>query len=99
VQGVRIYLAADAAALQTLHGGGSVTLPSVAATSEDEEDEFDALMQAAASGPVVVVAEVDRDDQPVSLREVQALHVDADGSGDLSWYAPHELEDVLGLVS
>jgi hypothetical protein len=96
---VRVYTAADAAALRTLRDGGTVTLPAVVATSEDEEDEFDALLEAAASGSVVVVAEVDRDDQPVSWREVQAFHVDADESGDLAWYAPHELEDVLAVVT
>jgi hypothetical protein len=96
---VRVYLAADAAALRALRDGDSVTLPPVVATSEDEEDEFAALLQAAGAGPVVVVAEVDRDDQPISLKEMQALHVDADGSGDLAWYAPHELEEVLALVT
>lgn len=96
---MRAYLAADAAALTTLRDGGFVTLPAVVAESDDEADEFDALVQAAASGPVVVVAEVGRTDQPVSLREVQALHVDADGSGDLAWYAPTEVDEVLRLVT
>ena len=96
---VRVYLAADASAVTTLRDGGSVTLPAVIAESDDEEDEFDALTQAAASGPVVVVAEVGRADVPVSLSEVQALHVDADVSGDLAWYAPTEVDEVLRLVT
>jgi hypothetical protein len=96
---MRVYLAADVAALTTLRDGGSLTLPAVVAESDDEEDEFDALMQAAATGPVVVVAEVGRADEPVSLREVQALHVDADGSGDLAWYAPSEVDEVVRLAT
>ena len=96
---VRVYLAADVAAVKTLRDGGSVTLPAVIAETDDEEDEFDALMHAAASGPVVVVAEADRADEPVSLSEVQALHVDADGSGDLAWYAPSEVDEVLRLAT
>ena len=95
---MRVYLATEASALTTLRDGGSVTLPAVIAESDDEEDEFDALMQAAANGPVVV-AEVGRADEPVSLSDVQALHVDADGSGDLAWYAPSEVDEVLRLAT
>jgi hypothetical protein len=92
---VRLYLAADAAALRALRDGGSVTLPAFRAASEDEEDEFAALSQAGEDAAVVVAVEADRDDQPVTLRDVQAFHVDADGSGDLAWYATQEIDEVL----
>ena len=63
---------------------------------------FEALEAAAEDGPVVVVAEVaqsaDGSTADVTLADVEALHVDADGSGNLAWYAPQELETVLGLL-
>lgn len=96
---MRIYLAADAPALRSLRDGGSVALSAVPAVSDDEADEFAALSKAAENSAVVVVAEVGRADQPVTLREVEALHVDADGTGDLAWYATQEIDDVLELLS
>lgn len=100
---MRLYLAADAAALRSLRDGASVTLPAFAAASDDEEDEFAALAAASEAGSVVVVAEVDDpddgDDQTITLDEVVAVHVDADGSGDLAWYATQEIDVVLELLS
>jgi hypothetical protein len=100
---MRLYLPADAAALRSLRDETSVTLPAFAAASDEEEDEFAALAAASETGTVVVVAEVDHpeegDDQTVRLDEVVALHVDADGSGDLAWYATQELDVVLQLLS
>ncbi len=95
---MRLYLAADAEALRTLRAGGAVTLPSFVAASDDEEDEFAALSQAATAGAAVVIAELDRDDQPVALSDVEAIHVDADGSGDLAWYAAQEIDEVVALL-
>ena len=100
---MRLYLTADAASLRSLRHGASVTLPAFAAASDDEEDEFAALAAASESGTVVVVAEVDDpddgDDQAITLDEVEAVHVDVDGSGDLAWYATQEIEAVLELLS
>lgn len=100
---MRLYLPADAAALRSLRDGASVTLPAFAAASDDEEDEFAALAAASGPGSVVVVAEVDDpddgDDQTITLDEVVAVHVDADGSGDLAWYATQEIDVVLELLS
>ena len=100
---MRLYLTADAAALRSLRDGASVTLPAFAAASDDEEDEFEALAAASEAGTVVVVAEVDDpedgDDQAITLDEVEAVHVDVDGSGDLAWYATQEIEAVLELLS
>jgi len=99
---MRLYLTADAAALRSLRDGGSVTLPAYVAASDDEEDEFSALAAAAETGNVVVVADVDDpddgDDQTITLENVAAVHVDADGSGDLAWYATQEIDVVLDLL-
>jgi hypothetical protein len=99
---VRLYLAGDRAALETLHDGGSVTLPAFAAASDDEELEFAALTEASEAGAVVVAAEVDEvdvgDDQAVTLDHVVALHVDLDGSGDLAWFATQEIDEVIRLL-
>ena len=89
---MRIYVTADAPALRSLRDGGSVALPAIPTVSDDEADEFAALSKAAEDGAVVVVAEVGDEGQPVTLSEVQALHVDADGTGDLAWYATQEID-------
>jgi hypothetical protein len=94
-----LYLSADAAALRSLRDGGKITLPGHEPASDDEADEFAALTRAAEDGSVVVTVEVDREDQPVTLDDVHAFHVDADGSGDLAWYATQEIDEVLRLLS
>ena len=100
---MRLYLTADAAALRSLRDGASVILPAFAAASDDEEDEFAALAAASEAGSAVVVAEVDDpddgDDQTITLDKVVAVHIDADGSGDLAWYATQEIDVVLELLS
>ena len=100
---MRLYLTADVVALRSLRDGASVTLPGFAAASDDEEDEFAALAAASDAGTVVVVAEVDHpdegDDQAITLDEVEAVHVDVDGSGDLAWYATQEIDMVLDLLA
>jgi hypothetical protein len=94
-----LYLSADAADLRSLRDGGQVALPVQVPASDDEADEFEALTRAAEAGAAVVTVEVDRGDQPVTLDDVQAIHVDADGSGDLAWYATQEIDEVLRLLS
>ena len=49
---------------------------------EDELDEFDALSTAAGQGDVVIAADVDAVDAPITPEQVASLHLDADGSGD-----------------
>lgn len=92
---MRIYVSAAAADLQTLAAGGAIDAARVIPTSEDEEAEFEAFSEAAEGAAVVVAADVDADDSPVTLAEVASFHVDLDGSGDLAWFATQELDAVL----
>ena len=96
---MRVYYAADAAALRQLRDGNAVSLSSFAPPTEDELDEFAALTDAAEAGAVAIAADVDSPDQPISLEHVASFHWDADGSGDLAWYATQELDQVIGLIS
>ena len=82
--------------------------------SDQEEDEYAALMTAADAaaellgGPgrrVVVVAEVDDPDQPIPMSSVVAVHcdvadrpADADPDEDLAWFATQEIPDLLSLL-
>lgn len=91
---MRIYIGTDAEGLENLRRE-RLDGPAVLAESEDEEHEYEAMLAAAEDGPVVVVAEIEDADHPVTLREVVALHADIDGSGDLAWFAPQEIETVL----
>lgn len=95
---VRVYGAAEVQHLRELEEDRPVTLDVVTAASQDEEDEYDALLTAADDGRVVVCAELDAVDAPIRWRDLQSLHVDADGSGDLAWYAPQELDQVIELL-
>ena len=95
---MRVYLPAGLVDLVQLRDGHSVMLPGVTPASDDEIDEFDALNEAALRGDLVVAADVDVADNPVSLDQVASLHLDADGSGDLAWYAPQELDQVIVLL-
>jgi hypothetical protein len=95
---MRVYLTADADLLRRLRDGHAVSTEVHLAASDDEVDEFEAMTAAAAPNHVVVAAEVERPDQHVELGMVAALHIDADGSGDLAWYAPEEIDQVLGLL-
>ncbi len=81
-----------------LQAGQEIAVAAVVPVSDDELDEFEALSEAAEQGDVVIAADVDRADSPVSLDQVAAVHFDADGSGDLAWYAPQELDHVIGLL-
>lgn len=95
---MRVYLPAVLDALVRLSEGQDLDLSAVVPASEDELDEFDALSAAAEQGDVVVAADVERQDSPVSLDQVASFHVDADGSGNLAWYAPQELDQVIALL-
>jgi hypothetical protein len=96
---MRVYLPAGLDALEELRAGRDVDLAAVVPASEDELDEFDALRAAAEQqGAVVIAADVERPDIPVSIDRVASFHVDADGSGDLAWYAPQELDQVIELL-
>ena len=111
---MRIYVPTTTAGLAALARGGS--LPASAerylADGEDEEDEYAALMAAAADSAalleglgrrIVVVAEVGDADGAVPLRDVVAVHADpqdrpagADPDEDLGWYAAQEIDLLLG---
>jgi len=91
---MRVYVGTDEGGLRTLRDG-ALEAPAVLAESPDEEHEYQALLAAAEDGPVVVVAEIDREDHPVTLDDVVALHADVDGSGELAWFATQELDVVL----
>ena len=95
---MRIYLSADGPSLRELRDGGVMVGVAHLPDSDDEADEFDALMSAVAPGCAVLAAEVDSVTDPVRLANVAALHVDVDGSGDLAWFAPQELGEVIDLV-
>ena len=95
---MRVYFAADASALTSLRAGEAVRLPGHVPTSEDELDEFAALSEAAEAGTVTIAADVDDPDEAFTLEQVASFHLDADGSGDLAWYAAQELDQVVELM-
>jgi hypothetical protein len=95
---MRVYFAADANALASLRAGDAVRLSACVPASEDELDEFAALSEAAEAGTVTIAADVDEPDKQFTLEQVAAFHVDADGSGDLAWYARQELDQVLEVL-
>ncbi len=94
----RVYAPVDLEQLRALAQQQALEVDVVTAESEDEEDEYDALLEAAETGPVVVTAEVDGAAAPIRPQDVHAFHLDADGSGDLAWYAPQELDQVIALL-
>lgn len=109
----RVYVPATLDLLRDWVAAGRIpaSVERLVAQSEDEEDEYDALMAAAEesaallSGPgrrVVVVAEPGDPDAELPLSLVVALHADdtdrpagADPDADLAWYATQELEHLL----
>jgi hypothetical protein len=95
---MRVYLPAGLDVLVQLREGQDVALAAIVPASDDELDEFDALSAAAEQGDVVIAADVERADSPIGLDRVAAFHLDADGSGDLAWYARQELGDVIELL-
>jgi hypothetical protein len=95
---MRIYLSAGAGDLRELRHGGSILGVTHLPRSDDEADEFDAMMAAVVPGCAVLVAEVGSVSDPVDLTNVAALHVDLDGSGDLAWFAVQEIDEVIELL-
>ena len=106
---MRIYVPLTLEDLATLVEAGELTAydePFVA-PDEDEESEYAALEAAAAASAgaqpagarrVVLVAEVDREGDPVPLRRVLAVHADVAGArpgDDLAWFATQEIPDLL----
>jgi hypothetical protein len=96
---MRVYLPADASALQALRDGEPLTLQPFVPESEDEQDEFEALSAAAEAGPVVIAADIENEFEPLAIDQVASFHVDVDGTGDLAWFATQELEQVLAHLS
>lgn len=94
----RVYAPAELEHLRTLAQEEPLEIEVLVAASEDEEDEYDALLVAAEEARVVITAELDDADAPIRPRDVRSFHLDADGSGDLAWYAPEELDQVLALL-
>ena len=110
---MRCYVPATLDLLRLLADGGSLpdAVERVEAAADDEESEYDALMDAAVAAAalldgagrrVVVVAEVDSVVAPISLDDVVAVHcdvedrpADADPDDDLAWFATQEIP---GLV-
>ncbi|WP_165570549.1 hypothetical protein [Aeromicrobium sp. IC_218] len=97
---MRIYAGVTRDELEALHTQGTALAGErfVAAT-DDEEDEAAALEAAAEAGDAAVVAELDDEDAPIALDDVDSIHVDADGTGDLAWYARQELGAVLEALT
>ena len=92
---MRVWVGADLVAVRTLADGGTLDGARVAAESDDEEHEHEAMLAAAEDGPAVVVAEVTDGAAEITLRHVRAVHVDTDGSGDLAWFATQEVAAVV----
>lgn len=93
---------------------GPEVVDAVLAEDDDEQSEYAALMTAADVSAglvadlrdgerrrVVVVVETPVADQPVTWREVVAVHVDdvddADADDDLAWFASQEVGDLIAL--
>src|SRR5689334_17910325 len=95
---VRAYFAADLAALLRLRAGEAIPLPAHVPSSEDEIDEFTAMSDASDAADVVIAADVDDPGQALTLDRVASFHLDADGSGDLAWYATQELDQVVAQL-
>lgn len=95
---IRVYAPASADHLRELAQDQPVEIEAFTAASENEEDEYDALLVAAEEAVLVITAEVETADAPIRPRDVRAFHLDADGSGDLAWYAPEELDQVIALL-
>lgn len=92
---MRVYLPVTVDLLEQWQQGSSVQVEGYLAASEDEEDELAALESAADDAPAVAVADVADPDGPIEWDRVEALHFDADDSGDLAWFAPSEIAAVV----
>lgn len=92
---IRIYVSAALGDVESLATGKAVTAEVFTPASDDEEDEFAAFGEASHHGVVVIAADVEGVDVPVTLDNVASFHVDLDGSGDLAWFATQEIDAVL----
>jgi hypothetical protein len=101
---VRIYVPTTTAGLARLRDDGS--LPASAeryvADGDSEEQEYAAALLDGAGRRVVVVADVADADGAVPLRDVVAVHADAedrppdaDPDEDLAWFATQEIDLLL----
>ncbi len=96
---MRVYLGLTRDELIALEAGGKVTpAQAFVAASTDEEDELAALEVAAEHGTAAAAAELDDPDGPVTLADIESLHVDLDDSGDLAWFATQEITAVIELA-
>lgn len=91
----RIYLSAALSDVEALATGQAVTSEVFTPASDDEEGEFAAFGEASQQGAVVIAADVETHDAPVTIDKVASFHVDLDGSGDLAWFATQEIDAVL----
>ncbi|NRQ51531.1 hypothetical protein [Aeromicrobium stalagmiti] len=95
----RVYLGLTLDELAALEAGETITpAEAFVSVSVDEEDELAALEEAAEHGVVAAAVEIDDADGPVRMIDVASFHLDLDGSGDLAWYAPQEIDAVLREV-
>ena len=107
---IRVYLPLTLSTLGDAHRSGVIptTVERFVAADEDEQSEYDALMDAADASAalldapgrrVVLVAEVADADGAISMNDVVACHVDleddADPDDDLGWFATQEIPDLL----
>jgi len=95
---MRVYLPVTRSELETLAAGEAIAVEGYLAASTEEEDELAAVESAADDGAAVVVAEVSDPDGPVTLIDVDALHIALDDSGDLAWFAPSEIAAVIEIL-
>lgn len=95
---MRVWAGVPASQVEALRDGAPLDSGLVAAESDDEQHEYEALLAAAEDGPVVVVAEVADGADAVGIDDVEAWYVDADGSGHLAWFAPQEVEAVIAAA-
>jgi hypothetical protein len=110
---VRLYVPATLELLREWVDAGSVpTTSAVTAPDEQEESEYDALLEAAdasadlLTGPgrrVVVVAEGPEGSPEVPFADVVAVHADTEDvepadtdPPELAWFATQEVPDLLG---
>ena len=96
---MRLYFAGRKDTLEQLRAGEPVHLDAFEPASDDEQDEFDALTEAAEHGDVAIAADVASPSSPVTVELVASFHLDLDGTGDLAWFAPQELDEVLALLT
>ncbi|MCM0620538.1 DUF6912 family protein [Nocardioides bruguierae] len=106
---VRVYVPGSYGLLRQWHESGRVpTEGGLVAVDDGEEAEYGALMGAADASAalagddrrrVVVVAEVGAEGDVAQMRQVAAVHVDAEPYADLDdellWYATQEVEHLL----